>query len=160
MQGKHGLHGEHRQVPQRDDGARPAESVDDHPAEVTRLHDQRAALADPPGRVGLQQPGPAVEHHRAEREEQADQHTPSLRSSVRDPGSREANGRNARSTHVSAGWVVSKQCGDLVPEHQDLDVLGCIGPGEQREPAQHNGGDRSHGRTSGDDVWSPRPGRE
>jgi hypothetical protein len=26
-----------------------------------------------------------------------------------------------------------------VPEHQDLDVVGCVGPGEQRQPAQHAG---------------------
>ena len=29
--------------------------------------------------------------------------------------------------------------GDLVPEHQDLDVLGRVGSGEQRQPAQHAG---------------------
>ena len=32
-------------------------------------------------------------------------------------------------------WVVSAQHGNLVAEHQDLDVLGCVGPGEQRQPA-------------------------
>jgi hypothetical protein len=32
---------------------------------------------------------------------------------------------------------VSAQHGDLVTEHQDLDILGCIGPGEQGQPAQH-----------------------
>jgi hypothetical protein len=26
---------------------------------------------------------------------------------------------------------------DLVPQHQDLDVLGRVGPGEQHKPAQH-----------------------
>jgi hypothetical protein len=31
---------------------------------------------------------------------------------------------------------VSAQYGDLVSEHQDLDVLGCVGSGEQRQPAQ------------------------
>ena len=36
-------------------------------------------------------------------------------------------------------WVVSAQHGDLVTEHQDLDVLGCVGSGEQRQPAQHAG---------------------
>jgi hypothetical protein len=32
--------------------------------------------------------------------------------------------------------VVLAQYGDLVTEHQDLKVLGCVGPGEQRQPAQ------------------------
>ena len=27
----------------------------------------------------------------------------------------------------------------LVTEHEDLDVLDCVGPGEQRQPAQHSG---------------------
>jgi hypothetical protein len=36
-------------------------------------------------------------------------------------------------------WVVSAQHGDLVTEHQDLDILGCVGSGEQRQPAQHAG---------------------
>jgi hypothetical protein len=34
---------------------------------------------------------------------------------------------------------VSAQHGDLVTEHQDLDVLGCIGSSEQRQPAQRAG---------------------
>jgi hypothetical protein len=34
---------------------------------------------------------------------------------------------------------VSSQHGDIVAEHQDLNVLGCVGPGEQRQPAQHAG---------------------
>ena len=34
-------------------------------------------------------------------------------------------------------WVVSTQHGDLIAEHQDFDVLGCLGSGEQRQPAQH-----------------------
>ena len=34
-------------------------------------------------------------------------------------------------------WVVSTQHGDLVAEHHDLDVLGCIGSSEQGQPAQH-----------------------
>jgi hypothetical protein len=34
---------------------------------------------------------------------------------------------------------VSAQHGDLVAEHQDFDVLGRVGPGEQRQPAQHTG---------------------
>jgi hypothetical protein len=34
---------------------------------------------------------------------------------------------------------VSAQHGDLVPEHQDLDVLRRVGSGEQRQPAQHAG---------------------
>jgi Enoyl-CoA hydratase/isomerase len=32
---------------------------------------------------------------------------------------------------------VSAQHGDLVTEHQDLNDLGCIGPGDQRQPAQN-----------------------
>ena len=28
---------------------------------------------------------------------------------------------------------------ELVTEHEDLDVLDCVGPGEQRQPAQHSG---------------------
>jgi hypothetical protein len=35
--------------------------------------------------------------------------------------------------------MVSAQHGDLVTKHKDLDVLGCVGPGEQRQPAQHAG---------------------
>jgi hypothetical protein len=34
---------------------------------------------------------------------------------------------------------VSAQYGDLVTEHQDLNVLGCVGPGEERQPAQPAG---------------------
>jgi hypothetical protein len=30
--------------------------------------------------------------------------------------------------------VVSTEYGDLVTEHQDLDVSGCAGSGEQRQP--------------------------
>jgi len=50
-------------------------------------------------------------------------------------------------------WVVSSEHGDLVPEHQDLDVLGCVGPREQRQPAQHVGEcqvceSKSHGNRS------------
>jgi len=36
-------------------------------------------------------------------------------------------------TAVQADWVL------LVTEHEDLDVLDCVGPGEQRQPAQHSG---------------------
>jgi hypothetical protein len=35
--------------------------------------------------------------------------------------------------------VVSAQHGFIVTEHQDLDILGCVGSGEQRQPAQHAG---------------------
>jgi SAM-dependent methyltransferase len=35
-------------------------------------------------------------------------------------------------------WIASAQHGDLDTEHQDLDVLGCVGSGEQ-PPAQHTG---------------------
>jgi hypothetical protein len=35
--------------------------------------------------------------------------------------------------------VVAAQHGDLVMQHQDLDVLGGISAGEQRQPAQHAG---------------------
>jgi hypothetical protein len=40
--------------------------------------------------------------------------------------------------HRRAG-VASTQDGDLVTEHQDLDVLGCIRASEQRQPAQQTG---------------------
>ena len=33
--------------------------------------------------------------------------------------------------------IVSEQYGDLVPEHHDLDVVDCIGSGEQHKPGQH-----------------------
>jgi len=33
--------------------------------------------------------------------------------------------------------VGAAQHGDLVPQHDDLDVLGGVGAGEQRQPAQH-----------------------
>ena len=36
-------------------------------------------------------------------------------------------------------WIVSSKYGELVTEDLDLDVLGCVGPGEQRRPAQHAG---------------------
>jgi hypothetical protein len=50
-------------------------------------------------------------------------------------------------------WVVSTQHGDLVTQHQDLNVLCCVGPGEQRQPAQHASEDQvrkseGHGRRS------------
>ena len=35
--------------------------------------------------------------------------------------------------------VVSAQHGDFVTQDQDLDVLGCVGSGEQPQPAQHAG---------------------
>ena len=54
--------------------------------------------------------------------------------------------------HRRAG-VASTQDGDLVPEHQDLDVLGCIRASEQRQPAQQTGeeqigGSEGHSRRS------------
>jgi len=36
-------------------------------------------------------------------------------------------------------WVLSTQHGDLVAEHKDFDVLGCVGAGEQCQPAQQAG---------------------
>jgi hypothetical protein len=36
----------------------------------------------------------------------------------------------ARSTQLNVGRVASTQDGDLVAEHQDLDVLGSVGSGE------------------------------
>jgi Endoribonuclease L-PSP len=36
-------------------------------------------------------------------------------------------------------WIASTQHRDVVPEHQDLDVLGCVGPVDHRQPAQHAG---------------------
>ncbi len=35
--------------------------------------------------------------------------------------------------------VVSAQHGDFVTQDQNLDVLGCLGAGKQRQPAQHAG---------------------
>jgi hypothetical protein len=40
--------------------------------------------------------------------------------------------------------VVSAQHGDFVTEDQDLDVLGCVGAGEQYQPAQHAGEQQVH----------------
>jgi hypothetical protein len=37
---------------------------------------------------------------------------------------------------------MSAQDGDLVTEQQDLDVLRCVGSGEQRQPGQHAGDDQ------------------
>jgi hypothetical protein len=39
---------------------------------------------------------------------------------------------------------MSAQDGDLVTEQQDLDVLRCVGSGEQRQPGQHAGEDQVH----------------
>jgi hypothetical protein len=36
-------------------------------------------------------------------------------------------------------WVLSTQHGDLVAEHKDFDVLGCVAAGEQCQPAQQAG---------------------
>src|SRR4051812_13827010 len=38
--------------------------------------------------------------------------------------------------------VVSAPHRDLITDHQDLPVLGCIGAGEQYQPAQHTGEDQ------------------
>jgi hypothetical protein len=46
---------------------------------------------------------------------------------------------SARSTQVSLGRGVSAQHGDFVTQDQDLDVLGCVGAGELRQPGQHAG---------------------
>ena len=39
----------------------------------------------------------------------------------------------------AAGAGCVAQHGDLVAKHQNLDVLGCVGASEQRQPAQHAG---------------------
>jgi hypothetical protein len=65
-----------------------------------------------------------------------------------------------RAEHRSVGpgqcWPgVAAQHGDLVTQHQDLDVLGGVGAGEQRQPAQHakeHQVDESEGR-SGRSCW-------
>jgi hypothetical protein len=44
--------------------------------------------------------------------------------------------------------VVSAQHGDLVTQHQDLDVLGRIGASQQCQPAQH-AGERQMGESNG-----------
>jgi hypothetical protein len=60
---------------------------------------------------------------------------------------------------------VSSKYGDLVPEHQDFDVLGCVGSGEQCQPAQdaderHVCESTSHGERScsaaGKPCWRGR----
>jgi hypothetical protein len=43
----------------------------------------------------------------------------------------------SRRTPRNCGRITSAQHGDLVTEHQDLDVLGCVGSSEQGQPAQH-----------------------
>ena len=54
-------------------------------------------------------------------------------------GQQSAQGAENRTVNPAQPWtwVVTSQDADLVTEHQDLDVFGCIGPGEQRQPAQH-----------------------
>jgi hypothetical protein len=46
--------------------------------------------------------------------------------------------REVRGT-VRAGGLQSATRRLLIPKHQDLDILGCLGPSEQRQPAQHAG---------------------
>jgi hypothetical protein len=58
-----------------------------------------------------------------------------------------------RADKRSVARIASSKYGDLVPEHQDLDVLGCVGPGEQRQASQHPGErqvgeSKSHGERS------------
>ena len=43
------------------------------------------------------------------------------------------------SGRASRARVVSAQHGNLVTQHQDLYILGCLGTCEQRQPAQHAG---------------------
>ena len=57
-------------------------------------------------------------------------------------------------TQAAVGWAVipamcalgdvPPQHGDLVRQHQDLDVLGAVGAGERRQPAQHSGEHQVH----------------
>ena len=54
---------------------------------------------------------------------------------------------------IEGARIASSEYGDLVAEHQDLDVLGCVGSGEQRQPTQHAGEhqvceSKSHGERS------------
>jgi hypothetical protein len=46
--------------------------------------------------------------------------------------------RTVRSTQVRVGrWFLTTLYGNLVAERQDLDILGCIGAGEQCQPAEY-----------------------
>ena len=49
--------------------------------------------------------------------------------------------RSGRSVDPGQGraWVVLTEYGELVTGHEDLDVFGWAGSGEQRQPAQHPG---------------------
>ena len=52
--------------------------------------------------------------------------------------------------------------GELVTEHEDLDVFGCAGSGEQRQPAQHPGEQEideseGHGERACSAGCGPRP---
>jgi hypothetical protein len=47
--------------------------------------------------------------------------------------------RGAVDPRQGRAWVVSAQHGELVTEHEDLDVLGRAGSGEQRQSTQHSG---------------------
>jgi hypothetical protein len=43
------------------------------------------------------------------------------------------DGEDSAVSSVQAGpWVGSTEYGDLVAQYEDLDVLGCRGPGKQR----------------------------
>ena len=66
--------------------------------------------------------------------------TTKINRSEGDKGSLFSALRMARSSQVSFGCgVIPEQHADLMLLGQDLEVLGCIGAGEQRHPAQHSG---------------------
>jgi hypothetical protein len=58
-------------------------------------------------------------------------------SSVGDSRGRQQSAHCAEHGAVEPRHLRAAQHGDLVTQHQDLDVLGGVGAGEQRQPAQH-----------------------
>ena len=52
---------------------------------------------------------------------------------------------------------MSTQNGDLVTEHQDLDVFGCAGAGEERQPARHTGERSGAGKAKFEAVKVTKP---
>jgi hypothetical protein len=54
------------------------------------------------------------------------------------PSSRASAARTARSAHDSLGALTWRwSTGNLMPQNQDLGVLGTVGAGEQGKPAEH-----------------------
>jgi len=51
----------------------------------------------------------------------------------------DANRRIRLAVKTCRALIVSAQHRDLVTQHQNLDVLSGVGPGEQRQPARYAG---------------------